>query len=252
MSSINLKTPNQIKIMAKGGQKLKKIRQSLKKSARPGTKLSQIENLAQELIKKAGGQPGFAMVDGYNYATCINLNHGLVHGIPNNTIIKSGDLVTIDVGLYYHGFHTDSAVSFIAGKKKTPLREKLLKAGKVALNQAIQSAKLGNRIGHISQAIQTVIESYGYNVARNLTGHGLGRTLHQAPAIPCFLDKPLTSTPLIKSGLVIAIEAIYMAGSSDTITDPDDLWTIITKDRKDSAMFEHTIAITNSAPVILT
>ncbi len=253
MTTINLKTPKQIAIMSLGGQKLKQIRLALQKATQPGIKLSTIEKLAQDLILKADGKPSFSMVEGYNWATCINLNEGLVHGVPDDKVIKEGDLVSIDVGLYFKGFHTDSAVSFIAGNQnKYQKKQQLLKIGKLALKKAIQEAKPGNRIGHISRMMQKTIESAGFNVARNLTGHGLGQTLHEAPSVPCFLDKPLSKTPLIKAGLTIAIEAIYMAGSSNTITDPKDNWTIITKDRKDAAMFEHSIAVTKNGPVVLT
>lgn len=253
MTTINLKTPEEIAIMLEGGQKLKKIRTALEKAARPEVKLSSIEKLAQDLIKKAGGKPSFSLVDGYDWATCINLNKGLVHGVPSDKVIKEGDLVSIDVGLYYQGFHSDSAVSFIAGDPKNyPQKQKFLKAGQLALKKAILEAKPGNRIGHISKTMQDTIESAGFNVARNLTGHGLGKTLHQAPSVPCFLDKPLKKTPLIEVGLTIAIEAIYMAGKSATITDPKDNWTIITKDGQDAAMFEHSVAVTKDAPLVLT
>lgn len=253
MTPINLKTPDQIAIMKEGGTKLNQIRLALKDISKPGIKLSAIEELAQELIKKAGGQPSFSMVDGYDWATCINLNKGLVHGVPSDTVIKAGDLVSIDVGIYYKDFHTDSAVSFIAGDpKKYPKKLKLLEAGELALEKAILEAKPGNHIGHISKAMQDTVESAGYNVAKNLTGHGLGRTLHEAPSVPCFLDKPVKETPLLEVGLTIAIEAIYMAGESATITDPQDNWTIITKDHQDSAMFEHSVAITKDGPLVLT
>ncbi len=253
MTQINLKSASEIAIMKVGGQKLKHIRNYLKSMAKPGVKLNLIEGKALSLISESGGQPSFSLVPGYSWATCINLNHGLVHGVPDKKVIKQGDIVTIDIGLYFKGFHTDSAVSFIAGQEdKYPKKQKLLIAGQKALKQAISQAKPGNRIGHISQAMQISIEKYGYNVARNLTGHGLGKNLHESPAIPCFIDKPITQTPIIEPGLVIAIEAIYMAGNHKTITDPKDNWTIITKDQKDAAMFEHTVAITKNGPVALT
>jgi methionyl aminopeptidase len=253
MTPINLKTPEQIAIMKLAGQKLKSIRLALKDFSQPGVKLSDIESLAQTMIKQAGGQPSFSMVKGYQWATCINLNEGLVHGVPDDKVIKEGDLVSIDVGIFYQGFHSDSAVSFIAGKASDhPQKQKLLSIGQLALKNSIKQAKPGNRIGHISSLMQKTIESAGFNVARNLTGHGLGRNLHESPAVPCFLSGSIDQTPLIEAGLTIAIEAIYMAGNFDTTTDPQDNWTIITKDRKDAAMFEHSVAVTNSGPVVLT
>lgn len=253
MTSIDLKTPQQIAIMKAGGQKLNRIKKTLIAMAIPGIKLEDIEKKAMEMIKKAGGKASFAMVNGYKWATCINLNEGLVHGVPDSKIIKQGDIVSIDCGLYLNNFHTDTSFSFIVGNpEEYPQKDKLLKAGQKALMLAISQAKVGNRIGHVSKTTQDTIESYGYNVARNLTGHGIGKKLHEMPSVPCFLDKPLNQTPLIKPGLTIAIEAIYMAGSYQTITDPADNWTIITKDGSNAAMFEETVAVTKSGPIILT
>ncbi len=253
MTSINLKTPKEITIMKVGGQKLNSIKKALIRKAQPGTKLSDIEALAMNLINKTGGQASFAMVDGYQWATCINLNEGLVHGVPDNKTIKSGDIVSIDCGIYLKGFHTDTSFSFLVGNKKDYKdKAKLLTVGQKALDLSIKQAKVGNRIGHISRTMQKTIEENGYNVARNLTGHGIGKKLHEAPSVPCFLDKKIEETPLIKPGLTIAIEAIYMAGSYQTITDSQDNWTIITKDGSQSAMFEETVAITKKGPIILT
>lgn len=254
MNKIVLKTPEEIAIMKQAGQKLSQVRNALVKKTKPGIKLSQLEAYAQSLIKKHGAKPSFSMVDGYHWATCINLNEGIVHGVPNDTVVKEGDLVSIDVGLFLKGFHSDSATSFIASVNpdQYPQKQKLLKAGQLALKKAVSQAKPGNHIGHISQAIQETIESFGFNAARNLTGHGIGKALHQAPSVPGFLTLPISQTPLIKPGLTIAIEAIYMAGGFETITDPQDNWTIITKDRQPAAMFEHSVAVTQAGPVVLT
>ncbi|MEA3355395.1 MAG: type I methionyl aminopeptidase [Patescibacteria group bacterium] len=244
---------NKINLMAEGGAKLHQIKQDLKKISKPGIKLSQIEAKAQTLIKKAGGKPNFAMVPGYSWATCINLNEGLVHGIPDDKKLKLGDIVSIDIGMLYKGFNTDSCISFIVGNPTDyPQKLKFLEIGQKTLDLAIKQAKVNNHIGHISKAIQGTIESNGYNVSRNLTGHGIGKTLHEPPMIPCFLEGKIENTPIIKKGLTIAIEVIYMKGSSDTKTDPKDNWTIVTKDGQMAGMFEHTIAVTGSDPVILT
>ena len=248
-----------IAAMKAGGQKLSEIKHHLVSIAKPGVSLSTIESEAQRLIKATGGQPSFAMVPNYHWATCINLNDGLVHGVPDDKKIKEGDLVSIDVGLFLNGFHTDTSVSFISTPKSAsdsaiayPKKTALLQVGKKALAKAIVQAKTGNHVGHISQAIQVVVESAGYSVARNLTGHGVGEQLHQQPMIPCFLKTPLEETPIIQSGLTLAIEVIYMAGFHQTITDAEDNWTVRTEDGNLAAVFEETIVVSKGGPVVLT
>ena len=244
---------NKLAEMTTGGAKLKRIKKDLIKIVKPGIKLKYIEAEAQRLIKKAGGQPSFSMVPGYSWATCINLNEGLVHGIPDHKEVKDGDVISIDVGIFYNGYHTDTSFTFIVGKPDD-LKEKqaFLETGQRSLNLAIKQATAGHHIGHISKVMQEVVEADGYNVARNLTGHGISTTLHHAPMVPCFLEGNVKDTPIIKEGLTIAIEVIYMMGSSETVTDKKDGWTIVTKDGQLSGMFEHTVAVTKSGPIILT
>jgi methionyl aminopeptidase len=247
-----LKSSQEIKLMALAGQKLAALRQQLVAAAQPGTKLSTLEALAQKLIKQAGAKPSFSMVPNYRWATCINLNQGVVHGVPDDTIIKPGDLISIDVGLYYQNFHSDSCVSFISGSPKSPELLKFISIGRQALKQAIAQVYPGNHVGHISQAIQQTVESAGYSAIRTLTGHGIGRQLHQPPSIPCFLDKPINQTPKLELGLTIAIEVIYAMGSYQLVTDPKDSWTLRTQDGQPAAMFEHTVAVTEIGPRVLT
>ncbi len=238
--------------MVTGGKKLAAIKKALMVMAKPGVKLSDIESSAKAFIKADGGKPSFMMVPGYKWATCINLNEGLVHGVPDETVISQGDIVSIDVGLYYRGFHTDTSVSFIAGDKAYPEKEQFLAAGREALKQGIAAARAGNRIGHISLAIETVIKDAGFAPALNLTGHGVGKTLHEDPTIPCFVAQPINQTQKIVPGMSLAIEAIYLAGRPATITDPNDHWTIKSRDGKITAVFEETIVTTAGNPVILT
>lgn len=244
---------DKIAIMVAGGAKLKRIKQALIQLVEPDIKLNQIELQAQKLIKQAGGQPSFAMVPGYSWATCINLNSGLVHGIPDEKQVKDGDLISIDVGIFYQGYHTDTSFTFIVGQPEDySIKKQFLEVGQKSLNQAIKQAKIGHHIGHISKTMQDIVEAGGYNLARNLTGHGIGATLHRDPMIPCFLEGSIKDTPVIKEGLTIAIEVIYMMGSSEIKTDPVDNWTIVTKDGQLAGMFEHTVAVTKSGPIILT
>ena len=240
--------------MAEGGKKLAAIKNQLVNFAAPGVALSQIEALAQKLISNSGGQASFALVPGYRFATCVNLNSGIVHGIPSATKITEGDLVSIDVGLYYQGFHTDTSVSFTATRQKNlyPDKLKFLAVGKKALKLAIAQAVPGHRVGHISKALEDTISAAGYSPATNLTGHGVGRQLHEAPAVPCFIDGPIELSPKLTVGMTLAIEAIYMAGPPDTVTDEADHWTIAPADGKLAAVFEDTVAITTTGPQILT
>ena len=255
MSKISLKTPKEIALIAQGGKKLQRILQGLVKLTKAGISLEEIEDQAWREIGKTGGKPAFAQVPGYQWATCININQGIVHGIPNQYRIKNGDIVTIDSGLLYRGWNTDMSTTFqVAEGKLVPASEveKFLVAGRKALKESIAQAYSGQRFGHISQTMQKVIEKAGYAPIRNLTGHGIGRKLHEPPLIPCFLSGDLKSTPLIKTGMVFAIEVIYAMGSSETETDRGDNWTIRTKDGKIAAVFEKTIAIGDDGHLICT
>jgi len=253
---IPLKSPEEIKIMQEGGRKLSTTLRQLVKMAEPGVRLADIEKKAQGLIKKTGGEPSFARVAGYKWTTCINVNDGVVHGIPDETEIKEGDIVSIDIGLYYKGFNTDMCRTRIAQPPATSHQlpaniRKFLETGKKALEEAIKQARVGNRVGHISKAIQERIEGSGYSSVRNLTGHGVGKKLHEPPQIPCFLDREIEDTPLLKEGMILAIEVIYAMGKPANYTKIDG-WTIATSDGKISAVFEKTIGVTNDGPLILT
>jgi methionyl aminopeptidase len=252
----DLKKDKEIAIMLDGGKKLGQIRDQLEKFTQPGISLLQIEEKAQALIKKTGGKAGFATVPGYNWATCTNLNEGIVHGIPTDRVVQVGDLVSIDIGLLYKGFHTDTCTSFLAKNGQEIKNQKqinhFLQVGKQALNAAIKQVKPGRRVGHISQAIQTTIEDNGYACSYELTGHGVGRQLHEYPPIPCILNTDLDKTPMLKPGMTLAIEVIYAMGKPDTYTDKNDGWTIKMTDGNISAVFEKTIAITKDDYLIVT
>jgi len=237
-----------LSIMKQGGARLGEIREKLLKDVKPGISAIELDQIAEVLITRAGGKPSFMTVDGYKWSTCICINDCIVHGIPAKYSLRTGDLVTIDVGMLYEGYHTDTAASLIVGK---PNGDHFLDIGKLALKEAIAQAVIGNRIGHISLAMQQIIEDAGYNVARSLVGHGIGRELHMDPQVPCYLDEAIEKTPKLEDGLTIAIEVIYMEGKSALIVDNDG-WTMRTRDRSRAGMFEHTVAITTKGPKILT
>ena len=250
MKREKLKEANKNKAMQEGGAILSKIRRTIENAIAPGIKLIQLNELAEKRIEKAGGKPSFKMVPGYGFSTCITVNEGVVHGIPTKQKIRDGDLVSIDMGLYYQGFHTDAATTVIAGK---PSRKdlKFLEVGKQALKKAIRKAIAGNYIGDISRAIQSTVESAGYTCSRTLTGHGIGGKLHEEPPVPCVLTEEIRKTPILKKGQTLAIEVIYTQGSHELSLE-DDRWTLITKDGKKAALFEETVLITEKGPLVLT
>jgi methionyl aminopeptidase len=202
------------------------------------------------LVQKSGAKSSFLTVPGYRYTTCINVNSGVVHGLPTKTPLKEGDNLTIDMGILFQGFHTDSAFAMGVGQI-TKQKQQFLEVGRKTLTQAIQATKPGNRLGHISKSIEDNIKKASYSPIIDLTGHGIGRQLHEPPNIHCFLKGKISQTPHLKPGMVLAIEVIYAAGSPKLVLDNDG-WTISTKDGKMAAVFEHTVVITQDGHQILT
>jgi len=236
--------------MREGGAILAGIRTQVIEVIEPGITLEEIDGLADNLIRKSGGKASFKLVPGYQHATCINVNQGVVHGIPTKQKIKKGDVVSVDIGLFYDGFHTDAATTTIAGKS-TKKNTKLLLTGKKALKKAINKAIKDNKVIEISKSIQQSIEKPGFSCARTLTGHGVGKKLHEEPTIPCIATNNQENSPKLKAGQTLAIEVIYMQGSSDIVVEKDG-WTISTKDGQNASVFEETVLVTSGEPEILT
>jgi methionyl aminopeptidase len=264
MAKADLKSPEEIQMIAEGGKKLRQVLDETVAAVTVGMKLEEIEQFVWKKLEATGGKPAFAQVPGYRWATCINVNEGIVHGIPSQRVVKLGDVVTIDMGLFFRGFNTDTATTFqVSHQGFLPVQldsgetvdqeavEQFLKTGEQALKEAIAQARPGNRVGHISEAIQTTIKAKGYTPSLSLVGHGVGRALHEFPPIPCFLDGPTQATPLLKSGMTLAIEVIYSMGKALTETEADS-WTIRMKDGKIAAVFEKTIAVTDDGPFVCT
>ncbi len=265
---IDNKTPQEIAIMVEGGKKLGDILQMLLVMAQPGISLLEIDTRADDLIRQTGGTASFKTVRDYKWATCLCVNEVVVHGIPTAYILKDDDVLTIDIGLLYKGLHTDTAwtvevksqkspariatQSVAGGKVKSEDKEDFLKIGEEALWKAIDQAITGNRVGHISKTIQKIIESAGYSVVKTLVGHGVGKTLHEEPQVPGILKLPLEKTQELIEGMTIAIEVIYAMGDAEIVYDNNDGWTLASKDRSLTAVFEHTVAVTSSVPVVLT
>lgn len=247
---IHLKTPEEIAVMREGGRKLGTILEDLLAHSTPGVILTDIEKRACELIEKAGATASFKTVPGYKWATCLNVNEVVVHGIPTNYVLRDGDILTIDLGILYKGFHTDTAGTKSIGVSKK--NEEFLNTGEKALEKAIEAAKIGNRVGDISKAVQETIEGAGYSVVKSLVGHGIGRELHEEPQIPNYVKGAIENTVPLQEGMTIAIEPIYAQGRGEIVYQNDDGWTLATRDRSLTSVFEHTLAITSNGPYVLT
>lgn len=256
-----IKTKEEIAIMQKGGKMLADVLFEVLKKVRVGVSEIELDRLAEKLIKEKGGEPAFKRVKGYRHTICVSVNDVVVHGVPSNYRLKEGDVAGIDCGVFYKGFNTDMAetrrVSTINNQQLTTNKkdeiDRFLEVGKKALGEAIKQAKIGNRIGHISKTIQDIVEEQnGYSIVRSLVGHGVGKELHEDPEVPGFLTLPIQKTPVIKEGMVIAIEVIYNMGKKDVIYAGSDGWTIKTADGKISGLFERTVAITRDGPIVLT
>ena len=249
---IHYKTPDEIKTMQQGGAILKEVMREVVLQVKPGITTMEIDQLVQKGLKKRGADISFNKVDNYSWATCTSVNAQIVHTPPSSYVLKDGDLLTIDAGAYFGGFHTDCAISFMVGDSRDETIERFLQAGKDALIDAIKAVKVGNYIGDISKAFQDRIESEGYSIIRRLTGHGVGKELHEEPYVPCFVSKPREQTVKITPGLVIAVEVMYAMGSGEMIQEPGNDWSLITKDGSLSAQFEHSLAVSDKNTLILT
>jgi methionyl aminopeptidase len=243
---IELKTPSEIEIMKIGGNISKNALNLALGMVREGISLLEIDREVEKFIKNNQAEASFKKVPGYHYATCININDGLVHGIPNKYKIKHGDLVKIDLGVFYNGFHTDTSATVEVGTSK---ESKFIEAGKRCIENAIQLCVPGNKLGDISFEMQKTIESQGFTVSRDLVGHGIGRNLHEEPLIPPYGKKG--TGIVLKEGMVFAIEIIYQKGSHQ-IKALEDGWTLATKDGSLAGLHEHTVAITKEGPLVLT
>lgn len=249
---INYKSAEEIKILEEGGKRLRSVVLELKKIIGPGIATLEIDNIAGELIRKYGGEPSFKTVPNYFYNTCLPINEQIVHTPPSKRLLKEGDILTLDIGMYYRGFHTDFADTWIIGETKDSQIKKFLEVGKNTLYKAIKKAKAGNYLGEVSKTIEEEIYKNGYFVIKQLTGHGIGRKLHELPYVFGYLNKPIKETLKLKPGLVIAIEVIYSMGTEKMRREKNDNWSIITDDKSLSACFEHTIAILKNKTLILT
>ena len=245
-------------VILKPASAIKKMREAGRLSAlalkvggeavKPGVTTAEIDKVIYDFIMSQGATPSFLNLYGFPASACISVNDELIHGIPGNRVIKEGDIVSIDVGACLDGYHGDNAATFAAGEISEEAKQ-LLDVTKQSLYQGIEMATVGHRVGDISNAVQTYCEERGYSVVREFVGHGVGRSVHEDPEVPNF--GAAGHGPRLVNGMVIAIEPMINAGTRFVSTDSNG-WTVRTKDGKLSAHFEHTIAITDNGPIILT
>lgn len=245
---IQLKSESDIAIMVEGGKKLGRVRDELVQAIKPGLDVGQLEQLARQRIREIGGEPNFCLTKNYPYSICVSLNDEIVHGMPKDKVIKDGDVVGIDVGMLYQGWHLDTAVTVGVGKISAS-DQKLLKVTKRALELALAQVKPGIKLGVISHLIQKYVESNGFCVLRKYTGHGIGRDLHEEPKIPNFGSPD--EGPVLETGMVLAIEPMVAKGDCEVVV-ADDGWTAKMKNGSKGAHFEHTVAITKTGCRVLT
>jgi methionyl aminopeptidase len=252
--AIYLKSEKEIEIMRIAGRILAQTLQHVSEHVKPGVTTIELDEIAYDFIKSQGAIPTFKgyhphpSLPPFPGTLCTSVNEEIVHGIPSDRKLKEGDIITIDGGVIYRGWQGDSAVTVAVGKVKPEL-EKLVKTTQESLAAGIAQAKAGNRLGDISHAIEQEIRAGGYGTPREYGGHGIGRRLWEEPSVPNH-GRAGTGVPL-RPGMVIAIEPMLNLGGDETET-LDDMWTVVTRDRKPSAHFEHTVAITKNGPDILT
>ena len=243
------KSTREIGLMREAGRIVALAHQEVQKHIKPGISTLELDRIVEQVIRANGATPSFKGYNGFPGSICATINEVVIHGIPKaTTILKDGDIIAIDIGACYKGYHGDSAWSYYVGKIN-PNDEKLMNVTKEALYKGLEQAKPGNRLGDISAAIGKYAKSYGYGVVEEFTGHGVGRNLHEDPAIPNY-GIPNTG-PLLQPGMTLAIEPMINAGTKK-VKILSDGWTTITSDRKKSAHFEHTILITDDGCEILT
>ncbi|TCT21098.1 methionine aminopeptidase type I [Melghiribacillus thermohalophilus] len=242
------KTPREIEIMREAGRIVALTHKELQQHIQPGMTTKELDRIAEKFIRSMGAIPSFKGYNGFRGSICTSINEELVHGIPGNRKLKKGDIISIDIGAKYNGYHGDSAWTYPVGEIDEDSK-RLLEVTEKSLFVGLEEAKPGARLSNISHAIQSYVEPRGYSIVREYVGHGVGQDLHEDPQIPHF--GPPNMGPRLKPGMVLAIEPMVNAGERYVRT-LDDQWTVVTVDGERCAHFEHTIAITDDGFEILT
>jgi methionyl aminopeptidase len=244
---INIRTPQEIEIMRQNNRLVAHVLQRLKEAIKPGITTEELDQLAERTIREAGATPAFKGYRGYPASLCVSINEEVVHGIPGPRRLQEGEIVSLDVGVYRNGYYGDAAITVPVGKVSEQAA-RLLEVTQQALAKGIEQATHGNRLLDIAHAIQSWVESQGFSVVRDFVGHGIGRALHEDPQVPNF--GPPHHGPRLRPGMVLAIEPMINMGTWE-VKILEDGWTVVTADKSLSAHFEHTIAISDGKPDIL-
>ena len=246
---IYLKTDEEIELLRENNLLVSQTLAEVARHIKPGVTTRQLDKIADDFIRSHGATPAFLGYGGYPATACISVNEQVVHGIPSEeTVIREGDIVSVDLGTFMKGFVGDSAYTFAVGAVAEEVKQ-LLEVTKEALYRGTAQAKAGNRVGDISAAVQEYAESFGYGVVRELEGHGLGRKMHEAPGVPNYGARG--RGPLLKEGMVICIEPMITMGKRAVVFERDG-WTVRTRDRKPAAHYEFAVAIRKDGPDVLT
>ena len=245
---ITLKSKREIELLKEAGHIVYLTHQYLRPHIKAGIKTKELDSLAEKFIRSKGATPSFKGYEGFPSTLCISINDEVVHGFPGERVLQDGDIISIDIGACYKGYHGDSAWTYTVGEVSDDAKY-LLEHTEKALYEGIKQAKVGNRIGDISYAVEKYATEHNLGVVKELVGHGVGTSVHEAPDVPNYGTKG--TGPKIRDGMVIAIEPMLTLGSPDIYVEDND-WTVKTEDSSLSAHFEHTIAITNEGVIILT
>ena len=246
---ITIKSNREIDLMIEAGRITALAHRKVKEAIRPGISTYELDKIAEETIRACGAIPSFKGYGGFPGSICASINNVVVHGIPKkSTILKNGDIISVDIGANYKGYHGDSAMTHGVGEVSES-RKKLMEVTEASLYKGLEQAKPGNRLSDISHAIEAYVLEHGYSVVKDFTGHGIGRNLHEDPAIPNYGEAG--HGPILKPGMTLAIEPMVNVGKYSVRILSDD-WTTVTVDKSDSAHFEHTIVITENGYKILT
>ena len=245
---ITLKSKREIELLKEAGHIVYLTHQYLRPHIKAGIKTIELDRLAEDFIRSKGATPSFKGYEGFPYTLCISINDEVVHGFPSERTLKDGDIISIDIGACYKGYHGDSAWTYQVGEISNEAKY-LLEHTEKALYEGIKQAKVGNRIGDVSAAVEKYATKHNLGVVKELVGHGVGTSVHESPDVPNY-GKEGTG-PKIKDGMVIAIEPMLTSGSPDIYVEDND-WTVVTDDGSLSAHYEHTIAVTNDGVIILT
>ena len=250
-AGVERKSARELAVMRAAGQILARALAEMQAKLRPGITTRQLDAIAEKVIAQHHAQPAFKGYPGpypYPFATTISLNEQLVHGLPGPRAVRAGDLVSLDCGVRYQGFYADAAVSVGVGECSAEVQQ-LLTVTEQAFWAGLEQLRPGNRIGDVAAAIQNYVEPRGYHLARDYTGHGIGRAMHEEPEVPN-IGRPGTGR-LLRAGMTVALEPMVICGTGETLVQPDQ-WTVVSADGSLTAHYEHTVAITDGGPDILT